>query len=231
MKRLQFELPAERVKELDELLERTGLKTRVNLFNHALTLFEWAVRERESGRIIASMDEETGRYKELEMPGLPHIEDSENDINSLLSDLERRVEAKEYNGLPSAKELAQTKARIAAALVDTIRLSSTSTDELRQWLEQVEDYKTRIQNLSYHFKDLPKSAEEELWHLAEQTETFREWGKWLLDNKEAGAQGFVETQASQRPIPRTEHRASMKVSEEKRGARIYGDPDETSERE
>ena len=73
MKRLQFEMPEERVRELDELAERTGLKTRVQLFNAALTLFEWAVKERENGRIITSMDEVTGKYKELEMPGLPRV--------------------------------------------------------------------------------------------------------------------------------------------------------------
>jgi hypothetical protein len=74
MKRLQFELPMERVKELDALAERTGLKTRVQLINAALTLFEWAVRERQAGRIIASMDEESGKYKELDMPGLPVVQ-------------------------------------------------------------------------------------------------------------------------------------------------------------
>jgi hypothetical protein len=225
MKRLQFELPDERVVELDEILERTGLKTRVNLFNHALTLFEWAVRERESGRIIASMDEETGRYKELEMPGLPRIidETSETDISSLISDLERRLHAREYHDLPSAKELAETKARMAVALIDMVKMQPASTDDLKQWLDQVEAYKTRIQDLKYHSKDLPKSAEEELRHLAEQTETFSEWGKWFLE--------FQEARSSQGSNPRTEHRATLKISEAKQGSRVYGDPDEPARRE
>jgi hypothetical protein len=71
MARLQFEIPEEQMQELDILLKRTGLKTRVQLFNSAISLFEWAVRQREGGRIIASMDEQKGTYKELEMPGLP----------------------------------------------------------------------------------------------------------------------------------------------------------------
>ncbi|HSF80008.1 MAG TPA: DUF4332 domain-containing protein [Anaerolineales bacterium] len=71
MTRLQFEVSDERIQELDSLQKRTGIKTRIQLFNSALSLFEWAVRQRESGRIIASMDEEKGIYKELEMPGLP----------------------------------------------------------------------------------------------------------------------------------------------------------------
>lgn len=74
MKRLQFDFPDERVKELDALVERTGLKTRAQLINSALTLFEWAVREREAGRIIASVDEITEKYKEVEMPGFPKPE-------------------------------------------------------------------------------------------------------------------------------------------------------------
>jgi metal-responsive CopG/Arc/MetJ family transcriptional regulator len=100
MKRLQFELPEERVKELDNLAERTGLKTRVQLFNAALTLFEWAVRERETGRIIASIDEKRDRYKEVDMPGLPHIstetqkEESSN-VEALLADLARHSQDQE----------------------------------------------------------------------------------------------------------------------------------------
>lgn len=74
MARLQFEIPDERIEELDALLRRTGLRTRVQLFNAALSLFEWAVRQRESGRIIASIDERNGTYKELEMPGLPALQ-------------------------------------------------------------------------------------------------------------------------------------------------------------
>ena len=73
MKRLQFDFPDEKVKELDDLVERTGFKTRVQLFNSALSLFEWAIREREAGRIVASVDESTDRYKEVVMPGFPDL--------------------------------------------------------------------------------------------------------------------------------------------------------------
>jgi len=73
--RLQFEMTEERVKEIDDLIERLGLKTRVNLLNEALTLYEWAIRERESGRIIASVDEAEDKYKEVDMPGFPPVEE------------------------------------------------------------------------------------------------------------------------------------------------------------
>jgi hypothetical protein len=73
MKRLQFDMPENKVKELDELVEQIGLKTRTQLINSALSLFKWAVRQREEGRIIASLDEVTGQYKEIEMPGFPAV--------------------------------------------------------------------------------------------------------------------------------------------------------------
>lgn len=70
MMRIQLELPEDRVRELDVLMEETGLTTRKDLLNQALTLFQWAVRERQAGRMIASVDEEHQRYKELTMPAL-----------------------------------------------------------------------------------------------------------------------------------------------------------------
>ncbi len=71
MARLQFDMPEAKVKELDALVERLGLKTRAQLLNAALTLFKWTVQEREAGRMVASIDEERGIYKEVFMPELP----------------------------------------------------------------------------------------------------------------------------------------------------------------
>jgi hypothetical protein len=68
--RIQLELPENRVRELEKLMEETGLATKKDLLNHALGLFQWAVRERRSGRMIASVDEEHNRYKEVTMPSL-----------------------------------------------------------------------------------------------------------------------------------------------------------------
>jgi hypothetical protein len=73
MKRLQFLVPDERAREIDDLVKRTGLPNRTDLLNNALTLLEWAVRERENGRIIGSIDEQAERYKEVELPGFPPV--------------------------------------------------------------------------------------------------------------------------------------------------------------
>jgi hypothetical protein len=48
----------------------TEIRTYAELFNNALTLFEWAVNQVKEGRIIAALDESTMKYKELAMPPL-----------------------------------------------------------------------------------------------------------------------------------------------------------------
>ena len=70
MVRIQLDMPDERVKELDALMTETGVSTRKELFNNALTLFEWAIREKKLGNMIASVDESAKKMKELVMPTL-----------------------------------------------------------------------------------------------------------------------------------------------------------------
>lgn len=66
--RIQLDLPESKVNELKALMEETGTESYKDFFNTALTLTKWAIREVESGRVIASLDEATGKYKELAMP-------------------------------------------------------------------------------------------------------------------------------------------------------------------
>jgi metal-responsive CopG/Arc/MetJ family transcriptional regulator len=73
MIRIQLDLPEEQVKELDALMEKTKVTTRKDLFNNALTLFQWAVKAKEAGRMIASLDEDSGTAKELVMPALENV--------------------------------------------------------------------------------------------------------------------------------------------------------------
>jgi len=68
--RIQFELSEDRVKELEGMMQQAGIVTRRDLFNNALTLFEWVINEKKAGRIVASIDEANHRYKELVMPSL-----------------------------------------------------------------------------------------------------------------------------------------------------------------
>jgi metal-responsive CopG/Arc/MetJ family transcriptional regulator len=73
MVRIQLDLPEQQVKELDALMDKTKLTTRKDLFNNALTLFQWAVKAKEAGRMIASLDEDSGTAKELVMPALENV--------------------------------------------------------------------------------------------------------------------------------------------------------------
>lgn len=70
--KLAFELPMEKSQELERLV-RAGISCRKDLLNNALTLLEWATKEREKGRSIASVDEPNKFYKELVMPCLAKI--------------------------------------------------------------------------------------------------------------------------------------------------------------
>lgn len=71
--RLQLEVSERRQAELLALMEACDISKQKDLFNAALTLFEWAVAERRKGRIIASIDEPSMKYKELAMPALSSV--------------------------------------------------------------------------------------------------------------------------------------------------------------
>ena len=68
--RIQIDLDEKRVKELEELMDVCGLSTKKELFNNALTLFEWAVESVRQGRTIASLNEEEQKFREMETPAL-----------------------------------------------------------------------------------------------------------------------------------------------------------------
>jgi hypothetical protein len=76
--RLQLELSEARVRVLDALMEDCGITTRKDLFNNALAMLEWAVKERKRGNIIASVNENEQKYRELQMPIFAEIAASES---------------------------------------------------------------------------------------------------------------------------------------------------------
>lgn len=71
MYRIQLDIPDDKAKDLEDLMAKTGISTKQDLFNHALTMFEWAVNEKLVGRYIATVDENSQTLKELRMPTLP----------------------------------------------------------------------------------------------------------------------------------------------------------------
>lgn len=68
MVRVQFEMSEEKYKELEVLMKKAGVRTKKDLLNNALVLLEWYLKEKEAGRIVASIDEKQHRYKEVVMP-------------------------------------------------------------------------------------------------------------------------------------------------------------------
>jgi putative intracellular protease/amidase len=66
--RIQFDLPDSKVEELEKLMLAAGIHTKRELFNNALSLLEWAIRQRKEGRVIASINESSKSYRELSTP-------------------------------------------------------------------------------------------------------------------------------------------------------------------
>lgn len=76
MPRLQIDITDTQEKDLEQQLNELkefGIGTKKDLFNNALALFEWAVRERKRNRIIASIDEGAEKFHEVHMPVLDRI--------------------------------------------------------------------------------------------------------------------------------------------------------------
>ena len=73
MVRIQLDLPDEQVAELDRRMAETKLRTRKDFFNNALTLFDWAIKQKKAGRVIAAIDSSQDIVKELLMPALENV--------------------------------------------------------------------------------------------------------------------------------------------------------------
>ena len=85
--RIQLDLPAERVEDLKSLMARAEMETYKELFDNAFTLFEWAIDEVESGKLLASVDEESEKYSEVIMPVLRRVrKKSKRSAEAVLAD-------------------------------------------------------------------------------------------------------------------------------------------------
>lgn len=71
--RVQLDLTSERVAELEELMAKTGVSTRKDVFENALALFDWAVTQSEQGRTFGAWDEGSKTFHEVLMPSLAHV--------------------------------------------------------------------------------------------------------------------------------------------------------------
>jgi hypothetical protein len=66
--RVQLDMPEEKVQEIERIMAESGVKTKKEFFNLAMSLLKWAIQEKKDGKIIASVDEKEDKYKELMLP-------------------------------------------------------------------------------------------------------------------------------------------------------------------
>jgi len=71
--RLNFELPEERVKELKELQTETASDSMKELFNNALTMLAWAIKEVKNGNEIAAVNDKEDIYRVFVTPLLERV--------------------------------------------------------------------------------------------------------------------------------------------------------------
>jgi len=65
--KFSFEMKPENSDRIEELARQVGV-TKMQIFNNALSLLDWAVEEVKKGRVIASVDEENKKYKKILLP-------------------------------------------------------------------------------------------------------------------------------------------------------------------
>ncbi len=68
-----MEVPAEKLQQIEALMEKAGIRTKTEFINNAVTLLSWAIREVDEGRVIASVDEKAERYREVLLPALENV--------------------------------------------------------------------------------------------------------------------------------------------------------------
>lgn len=71
--RVQLDLPEKRVQQIEELGAKCGLPTRKDVFENAVALFEWCAEQVEQGHVILSVDDKTGRQREIVTPALQSL--------------------------------------------------------------------------------------------------------------------------------------------------------------
>lgn len=76
-RRVVLEFSPERVGQIDSMKTKLQLTTRKEMFNYAIGLLDWAIRQREKGYVIMVGDHEKEKYIEFSMPALDAITKSD----------------------------------------------------------------------------------------------------------------------------------------------------------
>ena len=101
--RIQIDLSPNELERMNTVMRMTDLKTRKELFNNALSLFEWAVVAVASGKQIGSIDG-LKAVMELTMPALQNAArygvrpDAEHVVKSVEASLTSDAEPRRHDG-------------------------------------------------------------------------------------------------------------------------------------
>jgi hypothetical protein len=68
--RVQFDLTEDKVKDIEDIMKKSDISSRKDVFNTALTLLEWAIDESERGHDIAAISRKNKEFFSLRMPVL-----------------------------------------------------------------------------------------------------------------------------------------------------------------
>lgn len=77
-KKIVFEVSDELNSRLEKLMEEGQVATKKDLMNNALTMLEWAVKQRKEGLLIGKLDAKSDKFGELEMPILSNVSRDHN---------------------------------------------------------------------------------------------------------------------------------------------------------
>jgi len=75
--RVEVLLTEHMVKDIHKLMSQSGIASRKEFFEYALLTLRWALMCAKKGRTICALDVETGKYRELSIPPLDGIKNSE----------------------------------------------------------------------------------------------------------------------------------------------------------
>ena len=147
MARINFEVDQSQVKYIESLVAKTGLKTKVGLFNTALTLFEWAVRERLAGRSICSQDLATGAIKEIEMPGFPPLDRSANPWSVPAQDASGQIMRSQLSqpNAPSVKNLPQFRQAYLAQVIELLPTLAETPQQAKEVQDVINAFGVEIE--------------------------------------------------------------------------------------
>lgn len=81
---LKFDISDDDIITLQNLIKEAGLETPRELFNHSLTLLEWAIEQTKDGKVIAAIDESKPSYSAIDMDMLQYVAEnnSRKDLNN-----------------------------------------------------------------------------------------------------------------------------------------------------